>query len=136
MATHVALTVVVLVVAFNLVGLIGYFIAGPTGSVETFVIVQSALGLLVVASVVRWRTVAGLRRGLPALTWTGVPAAVAYLLLPSAWTGSALFWWQLLEPGFLTWLLDLPAWLAVVGLGLLWGASQQDLDTGPATPYG
>ena len=133
---HVAVTVAALVVAFNLVGLLGYFIAGPSGSVATYVVVQSALGLLVVAFVVRWRTVSGLRHGLTALEWTGGPAALAYLLLPSAWTGSALFWWQLLDGGFVTWLLDLPVWLAVVGLGVLWGTSQQQLESGPATPYG
>lgn len=133
---HVALTVAVLVVSFNLVGLVAYFLAGPSGSVATYVIVHSALGLLVVAVVVRWRTVAGLRRGMPAIEWTGVPAALSYLLLPSAWTGSALFWWQLLDAGFVTWLLDLPVWVTVVGLGLLWGSSQQQLESGPATPYG
>jgi hypothetical protein len=133
---HAAVTVLALVVSFNLVSVVGYFIAGPSGSVATYAILQSALGLLVVAFVVRWRTVSGLRRGIPALEWTGVPAALAYLLLPSAWTGSALFWWQLLDAGPVTWLLDLPVWMVAVGLGLLWGSSQQDLEAGPATPYG
>jgi hypothetical protein len=61
---------------------------------------------------------------------------VTYLLLPSAWTAKALFWWQLVDAGFVTWLLDLPVWIVVVGLGLLWVSSQQELESGPATPYG
>ena len=133
---HVAITLVSVLAAFVLVLILAYLIAGPSGSIATFVVLQSVLGLVVVAFIVRWRTVAGLARGLPALPYTAVPAALAYLLAPSAWTGSALFWWRLVDPGPLSFLLDLPLWVAAVGVGVLWGSSQQSLQRAPATPYG
>ncbi len=133
---HTALAALAPLVGFTLVTVIAYFTAGPSGSVSAFAVLQTVLGLLVVTYLVRWRTVAGLRAGIPALPWAGVAGLVAYVLTPSSWTGSALFWWQLLEPGPLTFVLDLPVWMAAVALGVLWAGAQQQLDRGPATPYG
>ena len=133
---HGAGTALLSAVAFALVGVPAYFVAGASGSVTTSAVLQSGVGLLVLVAVVRWATVSGLRRGVPALPWTAVGAAAAYLLVPAAWTGSALFWWRLLDAGPLTFVLDLPVWAAAVALGVLWGASQQPLVTRPVTPYG
>lgn len=133
---HTALATLAPLVGFTFVTAIAYFTAGPSGSVTVFAVLQTVLGLLVVTYLVRWRTVAGLRAGIPALPWIGVAGFLAYVLTPSSWTGSALFWWQLLDPGPLTFLLDLPVWMAAVALGVLWATTQQQLERGPATPYG
>lgn len=131
-----ALSVLLLVIGFTVVTVLAYLTAGPTGSVGTFVVVQTVLGLLVVMFLVRWRVAAGLRSGLPALPWAALSGFIAYVVVPGSWTGSALFWWQLVDRGPLAFFLDLPVWMAAVALGVLWGASQQELVRGPATPYG
>lgn len=133
---HAAVTAVLAALAYAVVAVPAYFIAGPSGSVTTYVVLQTGVGLVVLVAAVRWCTVSGLRHGVPAVPWTAAGAAAAYLLVPSAWTGSALFWWRLLDAGPLTFLLDLPVWGAVVALGVLWGASQQPLVSRPVTPYG
>lgn len=133
---HTALTAVVLLVGFAVVTVLAYLTAGPSGSATAFSVMQTVLGLLVVTYLVRWRTVAALRAGLPALPWMAAAGLVAYGLTPSSWTGSALFWWQLLDPGPLAFVLDLPVWMAAVALGVLWASTQQQLVRGPATPYG
>ena len=135
-AAHAVVTALLAALAYTLVAVPAYFIAGPTGSITTYVVIQVAVGLTVVVAVVRWRTVSGLRRGVPALPWTAAATAAAYLLVPAAWTGSALFWWRLVDAGPLTFFLDLPVWMAAVALGVLWGASQQTLVSRPVTPYG
>lgn len=132
---HAALTVVVLVVAFSAVTVLAYLTAGPAGSVATFAILQTVVGLLVVIYLLRWRTVAGLRKGIPALPSAAVAGMVAYVVAPASWTGSALFWWQLLDSGPLTFALDLLVWAAAVGLGILWAGTQQQLVV-QHTPYG
>lgn len=133
---HTALTAVLLVVGSTTVTLLAYLTAGPSGSVTAFVVMQTLLGLLVLTYLVRWRTAAGLRAGVPALPWVGAAGFAAYVVTPTSWTGSALFWWQLVEPGLLAFLLDLPVWMAAVALGVLWASSQQRLVHPPATPYG
>jgi hypothetical protein len=133
---HTVLTALVLLIGFSVVTLLSYLTAGPSGSVTAFTVMQSVLGLLVLTYLVRWRTVAALRAGVPALPWIAVAGLVAYVLTPSSWTGTALFWWQLLDPGPLAFALDLPVWMAAVALGVLWASTQQQLVRGPATPYG
>jgi hypothetical protein len=133
---HTVLTALVLLVGFGVVTVLAYLTAGPSGSPTAFAIMQTVLGLLVVAYLVRWRTVAALRAGVAALPWMAAAGLAAYVLTPSSWTGSALFWWQLLDPGPLAFLLDLPVWMAAVALGVLWASTQQQLVRGPATPYG
>ena len=107
-ALHGVGTAVLGALTYVLVGVPAYFAAGASGSVTTYAVLQSVVGLVVLVAVVRWRAVAGLRAGVPVLPWTGVGAAAGYLLIPAAWTGSALFWWRLVDPGALTFALDLP----------------------------
>lgn len=133
---HVAVTVVALVLGHGAGTVLAYLISGPSGSVQTFVVVQSVVGLLAVLVVTRWRTGAGLAAGLPALPWSAGPALAAYLLVPAAWPGRALLGWQLAGPGVVSWLLDLLLWAVAVGLGVLWATSQVALRERPLTPYG
>lgn len=132
---HVVVTAVVLVVGFSVVTVLAYLTAGPAGSVATFAVLQTVVGLLVVIYLLRWRTAAGLRKGIPALPSAAVAGVLAYVAVPASWTGSALFWWRLLDAGPLTFGLDLLVWAAAVGLGILWAASQQRLVV-QHTPYG
>jgi len=131
----VLVSVVVLVIASTLVAVLAFFIAGPTGNPTTFGVVSTGILLPVVAYLVRWRVVAGLRAGIPALPWTAAACVLAYVVTPASWGGTALFWWTLVDPGPLAFVLDLPVWSAAVALGVLWGGSQQKLVTS-ATPYG
>ena len=133
---HVVATLVALVVGHAAGTVLAYLIAGPTGSVQTFVVVQTVVGLLAVLILTRWRTGAGLAAGLPAMRWSGGPALAAYLLVPATWVGRALLGWQLTGVGVVAALLDLLLWGAVVGLGLFWGTSQVSLRERPLTPYG
>lgn len=133
---HVALTVLVLLLGHGLASVLGYLIAGPSGSEQTYVVVQSTVGLLAVLVLVRWRTGAGLATGLPAVRWSAWPALAAYLLLPATWVGRALLGWQLAGPGPVAGVLDALLWTAAVGLGVLWATSQVGLRERPLTPYG
>lgn len=133
---HLVVGVLVVTVVFTAAGVVAVLIARPTGSVGSFVVVQSVLGLVVVAYAVRWRTVVGLRAGVPALPLGPVPGGLAYLALPSTWGATTLFGWQLAGAGVVAFVLDLLVWGAVVAVGVLWGASQQELSGPPATPYG
>lgn len=133
---HVVTTVVLVLVAQLGVSLLAYLVAGPAGSVATFVVVQSAAGLLLLLVLVRWRAAVGLRAGLPATPWTGLPVVLSYGLLPAAWAARALFGWQLVGPGVLALGFDLVLWGAAVGLGVLWATSQVELREAPLTPYG
>ncbi len=132
---HVVGTVATVGAGFAAVGLLALLIARPTGSVTTYVVIQSLIGLIVVVFVVRAWGVTGLRVGLAAPLWTGVPAAAAYVVVPSTWTGSALFGWQLLPAGVISWALDALLWCAAVGVGLLWATSSTTVRPAPVTPY-
>jgi len=134
--THVVVTVVALVVGHAAGTLLAYLIAGPSGSVQTFVVVQTVMGLLAALVVTRWRTGAGLSTGLPAVRWSGAPAVVAYLLLPATWVGRSLLGWQLTGVPAVAAAIDLLLWGAAVALGLLWATSQVGLREAPLTPYG
>lgn len=133
---HLVVGVVVVAAVFTLAGVVGLLIARPTGSVPTFVVIQSVLGLVLVAFVVRWRTTVGLRAGVPALPLGPVPAVLAYLLLPTSWVGTTLFGWRIVGTGGTAFVVDLLLWVAVVGVGVLWGDSQEKLRRPAATPYG
>lgn len=133
---HLALSTVVLLAASVVAAVLAILIARPSGSVGTFVVVQVLLVTVLLAWTTRWRTTVGLRAGVPAVPWALVPGVLAYLLNPSAWAGTALLGWQLATPGVLSWTIDLLLWTAVVGLGVLWGDSQEELREAPLTPYG
>lgn len=132
---HLVVSVVVLVLASTFVAVLAFFIAGPTGNASTFGVVSTLFMVPLVAYLVRWRVVVGLRNGVPALPWTAAACVAAYLVTPASWGGTALFWWTLVGPGPLAFVLDLPVWAVAVALGVLWGGSQQKLVTS-ATPYG
>ncbi|MGJ7439582.1 hypothetical protein [Aquipuribacter sp. MA13-6] len=136
LVAHVAWSTVLLLVAATAAAVLAVLIARPSGSVTTFVMVQVFLVTVLVAWTTRWRTTVGLRAGLPAVPWALVPGVLSYLLNPSAWAGTALLGWQLVSPGVVSWSVDLLLWTAVVGLGVLWGDSQEELRQAPATPYG
>lgn len=133
---HLAVSTVVLLLAATVATVLAIFIARPSGSVMTFVVLQVVLVTVLLLWATRWRTVVGLRAGVPAVPWGLVPAVLAYLLNPSAWAGTALVGWQLVAPGALSWVVDLVLWLVVVGLGVLWGDSVEELREAPPTPYG
>ncbi len=132
---QVVVGVLTLVVASVVVAVLAFLIAGPTGDPSTFAVLSTLLGLPVLVYLVRWRSVAALRAGVPAMPWVLAAAVLAYVVSPVSWGGTALFWWTLVEPGPLAFALDLPVWAAAAGLGVLWGASQQELVVS-ATPYG
>ena len=133
---HVVVTVVALVLGHGVGTLLGYLIAGPSGSVQTFVVVQTLMGLLAALVLTRWRTGAGLATGLPAVRWSAAPAVGAYLVLPATWVGRSLLGWQLTGVPVVAGVLDLLLWCAAVALGLLWATLQVRLREAPLTPYG
>jgi hypothetical protein len=132
---HLVVSTLALVVASVVIAVLAFLIAGPTGNPSTFAVLSTLLGLPVLVYLVRWRTVAALRGGVPAVPWVLAAAVLAYVVSPVSWGGTALFWWTLVDPGPLAFALDLPVWAAAAGLGILWGGSQQKLVVS-ATPYG
>lgn len=136
LVAHLLWSTVLLLLAATAAAVLAILIARPSGDVTTFVVVQVVLATVLLAWTTRWRTTVGLRAGVPAVPWALVPGVLAYLLNPSAWAGTALLGWQLVSPGVLSWSVDLLLWTAVVGLGVLWGDSQEELREAPATPYG
>jgi hypothetical protein len=133
---HAASTAVVVGLGHAFATVVAYLIAGPTGSVATFVVVQAVLGLVLLVGLVRWRAAAGLRRGLPAVPWSGAPALLGYLLAPASWTAQAVAGGQVVGVPAVAWAVDLLLWGAAVAVGVLWAASQEELREAPLTPYG
>ena len=133
---HVVLTVLAVVLGHTVGTVLAYLIAGPSGSVQTFVVVQSVVGLLAVLALTRWRTGAGLAAGLPAVRWSAAPALAGFVLVPATWVGRALLGWQLVGVPPVAVLLDAVLWAVAVALGLLWATAQVALRERPLTPYG
>lgn len=125
-----ALAVAGLVTALSGLGVLlaalvlAYLVAGPTGSLVTFAAVQTVVALLGCLLTTRSRAVAAVRGGLRPPLAVAVPAVLAFLVWPVAWSGRALLGWQLGIGGPAGYAVDLLLWCGAVGLGLLWAGTR------------
>lgn len=123
---HVVITTVTLALAARLVDRVVRTLH-PAAYRPGLVLALGALvALVLVVLVARFRARAAADDGLPFVTVVLTGAVLGYLAQPQAWRGSALFGWQVTDPGPSTFTVDLMAWVAAAAVGVLWGTSTAD----------
>jgi hypothetical protein len=121
-AVHVLVTVVVLAVAALVVDRVAATVDGLVRDPGMLTRLAAVLVLASVAALARWRTLVATDSGLPGTALVMVGGLLGYLVLPTAWEGSALIGRHVVEPGPSTFVVDLLAWQAAVAVGVLWAS--------------